>query len=339
MNGTTVTHPPPPLPPRRGRRIWLVAVPALIALLWILGAARPTSATRFWARARVGGEDEYPQFEETWSYGSGTTKVVRIAVDGPIFREIGAGFFSTVDPVEDALRQIRAAVNDKEVRGILLEVNSPGGAVTPCDEIHRALQNFRTSATGRRVVVHVRDMAASGGYYVAAAADRIVAEPTAIVGSIGVLMESLNWHILSRRVGVDATVIRSGENKDLLNPFRPVDSNHVAILQRMVDEMHARFRNLVAQGRGLSADEAAALADGSVFTAARARELKLVDKLGGFEDAVKQIAGLLDVETVKVVRYETRPRLWRELFRARLPDPLRGLQSATAPRLLMLWRS
>ncbi len=294
------------------------------------------SSGAVWSLRQRGGEDEFPRLRERWSSGSGTTKVVRIALEGPIFRG-SAGFFSTGDMVESVLRQIRVATNDQDVRAILLDLSSPGGAVTPCDEIHAALRRFRESREDRRVIAFVRDLAASGGYYIAVAADHILAEPTAMVGSIGVIFQSLNWHQLASKIGVDAPVIKSGDNKDLMNPFRPVNSNHVEILKRIVDNVHDQFCELVAKGRNLGTDQVRELADGTVFTAAEALNRKMIDAIGFWEDAVQTTAQQLGVKTVRVVRYEDRPRLLQELLGADVSVAARRLASHTGPQLLMIW--
>ncbi len=287
-----------------------------------------------------GGEDEFPQMTETWSYGGGDAKVVRIAVDGIIMRGLSGGGLlgGGEDMVESVLRQIRAATNDDDVKGILLEVDSPGGGVTPSDEIYDALKRFRASDPGRRVVVFVRDMAASGGYYVSMASDRIVAEPTAIVGSIGVIMESVNWNVLTQKIGVDATTIKAGENKDLLNPFRPVDPDHVRILQTMIDQIHGRFRSIVAEGRKMDAAKVKELADGSIFSADVAKAKGLVDEIGYWEEAVAQMAKQLEVEKVRVVRYEHGGSLFDRLLGVRAPGFLGRLARMEGPRPMFLWR-
>lgn len=288
--------------------------------------------------------DEFPSFSEEWSYGSGAVKVVRIALDGVIMRGVSGGglFGEEIDPVEEVLRQIRAARNDDEVRAILFEVNSPGGAVTPSDEIYRALRDFRASREDRRIVVHVRDLCASGGYYVSVAADRIVSEPTAIVGSIGVIMEAINWHVLAEKIGVEATTIKSGANKDLMNPFRPVNSENVKILQDMVDDAYRRFAAIVADGRKMSPETLAPLADGRIFSAPAAMEAGLVDELGGWEDATRALAGLLGTETVRMVRYTDGRTFFEKMFSVRTPEhPLARWADALPsahPRLMYLWR-
>ena len=289
------------------------------------------------------GTDDAPEFQEEWSCGTGDTKVVRIAVDGVIMRSAGAGMFGkTTDMTEDALRQIRAAQNDKDVRAILLEVNSPGGAVTPSDEIYTALKAFRASGKDRRVVVFIRDLCASGGYYISMASDYIVSEPTAIVGSIGVIMESLNWSALSQKWGVDAVTIKSGANKDLLNPFRPVNLENVAILQAMINDAYERFARIVSAGRKMPRETLAPLADGRVFSAEDARAKGMVDAIGYWDDAVKATAEQLGVKGVKVFRYKDGRGFLDKLLSAHTPEhPMARVAAelpSTRPHMMYLWR-
>ncbi|MCX7010843.1 MAG: signal peptide peptidase SppA [Kiritimatiellaeota bacterium] len=223
-----------------------------------------------------GGEDEFPRLNERWSYGKGRVKAVRISVEGAIFRERVDGLFSSqrYDKVEDILRQIRAAQSDDSVHAIILEVDSPGGAVTPSDEIYRALNEFKASTSSRKVVVFVRDLAASGGYYVSMAADRIICEPTAIVGSIGVIMETINIKGLSEKIGITDVTIKSGVNKDLLNPFHDVSPEQRALMQKLIDDMYIRFLGIVVKGRNSDLETMRPLADGRVFSADEALKLK-----------------------------------------------------------------
>lgn len=331
---------------RSGRpgAFWIVFF-ALVAVLGISLMLNLTAVGLLAGRAPAApddgyGEDEFPQFSETHSYGAGTAKVVRIWFTGVLARELDVGWFGTVDPVEECLRQIRAARQDDEVAGILFEVDSPGGEVTAADEIHRELTLFKESRADRKIVVLVHDLAASGGYYVSVPADRIVAQPTALVGSIGVILQTLNVQGLSEKLGVTDTTIKSGKNKDLLNPFRPVDPEQVALLQESIDAMHARFVDLVAQGRGLKKSDVRPLADGRVYTADEALKLKLIDAIGYWDEAFDAMAGLLGEEDLYVVTYQAKKTFFEELVgaRPRLPD-LRALWAgAAAPRRLYLWR-
>ena len=331
---------------RSGRpgAFWIVFF-ALVAVLGISLMLNLTAVGLLAGRApsapRDGyGEDEFPQFTETHSCGAGTTKVVRIWFTGVLARELDAGWFGTIDPVEECLRQIRAARQDDDVAGILFEVDSPGGEVTAADEIHRELTLFKDSRADRKIVVLVHDLAASGGYYVSVPADRIVAQPTALVGSIGVILQSLNVAGLSEKIGVTDTTIKSGKNKDLLNPFRPVDPEQVALLQETIDAMYARFVDLVAQGRGLQVGEVRPLADGRVFTADEALKHKLIDAIGYWDEAFAEMADLLGEADLYVVTYQAKKTFFEELLgaRTRLPD-LRALWAGAAvPRRLYLWR-
>jgi len=286
------------------------------------------------------GEDEYPRFIQKHSYGSGTTKVVRISFIGVLTRQLDGGWFGTTDPVEDCLRQIRAARQDPHVAAIILEVDSPGGEVTSADEIHRELTQFKESRPGRKLTVLVHDMAASGAYYISLPADRILAQPTALIGSIGVILQTLNIQGLSDKLGVTDTTIKSCRNKDLLNPFHPVDPEQIALLQDSVDAMHERFVNLIAEGRGLKKSDLKSIADGRLFTAADALKHQLIDGIGYWDDAMAATAEMLGVEDILVIGYETQNTFWGLLLGARSPLPaIQSLISeATTPRRLYLWR-
>lgn len=286
------------------------------------------------------GEDEFPRFTETHSYGSGTTKVVRINFTGVLTRELDGGWFGTVDPVENALRQIRAARQDDKVNAIILEIDSPGGEVTAADEIHRELMLFKDRDPNRKITVLVHDLAASGGYYIALPANRIIAQPTALIGSIGVLLQTLNIQGLSEKLGVTDTTIKSGKNKDMLNPFHPVDPEQVKLLQAAIDAMHDRFVDLTAAGRKIKKADLKALADGRLFTAEEALQLQLIDAIGYWDEAMAATCDLLGVKEILVVTYQSQKGFLDRLLGVRSPLPgLQALLSAAAtPRRLYLWR-
>ncbi len=291
------------------------------------------------ARLPTRGVEEAPAFREVHLHGTGRAKAVRIPVSGILTRQPEGGLFRpSMDRTELLLRQIQAATNDRAVGAILLEIDSPGGAVTPVDEIHGALRRFRESRPDRRIVVYVRDIAASGGFYVAVAGDRIVAEPTAVLGSISVILQTLNWHELSERIGVRDTTIVSGRNKDLLNPFREVDPEHLAMLQAIVDHLHARFSQLVQQGRGLTEAELAAVTDGRILTAADALDRKLIDRIGSRTEAIELVHELLDHRDVRFVRYEHSVRWGDWLGRLQGPDGVALLPRPRPPRFAYLWQ-
>ena len=282
--------------------------------------------------------DELPDFQEEWSFGSkdaSGNKVVRIQLTGVIMRGERERLFGTgPDMVESILLQILAARNDPSVKAILLEVDSPGGAVTPSDEIYAALERFRQSAEGRKVVVFIRDLGASGAYYAAMAGDVIIAEPTAIVGSVGVIMQSLNMKELGDKIGLRSVTIASGDNKDMLNPLKEINPRHVEMLQGLVDEMQDRFASIVVASRGLENRD---LLDGRVFTAQQALGYRLIDRVGYWPEAVEELKGLLGVDQVYMVRYVEKQGFLEAFLNAKAPR-LPGLNAVESPRLLYQWK-
>ncbi|MEN7973214.1 MAG: signal peptide peptidase SppA [Verrucomicrobiota bacterium] len=278
--------------------------------------------------------DEQPSFEEIWSYGYGETKVVRIDLTGVIMRGQRERLFGyEPDMVEKILGQIRAATVDSDVKAILLEVDSPGGGVTPSDEIYAALKHFKAVDEERLIMVFIRDLGASGAYYAAMAGDYIMAEPTAIVGSVGVIMQTLNMKGLGEKLGLSSVTIASGDNKDMLNPLEEIDPQHVVMLQELVDSMQDRFASIVEDSRGLESRE---LLDGRVFNTTQAMEYNLIDGVGYFQDAADKLKALLDVEDFYMVRYYEKRGFLDSLMSSRLPQ-LPDFSSA-APRFLYIWK-
>lgn len=326
--------------PSRGLWIAVVVLGMFLLLSIVINAGLFISMISGWGSAMVDdhADDEYPQFTEQWSYGRGEAKAVRIQVSGLIFRDASEGLFvPAYDKIETILRQVRAARNDPAVRAIVVEVDSPGGALTPSDEIYHELMRFKADDPDRKIIVHMQDLAASGGYYVAMAGDWLIAEPTAIVGSIGVIMQTLNWKDLSEKIGLRATTVVSGDNKDMLNPFEEVNEAQVALVQQMIDNMYARFVGIVKESRGLREEELKTLADGRILTADEALSHKLIDEIGYWEDVVSRTQQLLDAEEVSFVRYEQTPSFLDWLTGVHSPVSLRSLQAARTPRLMSLW--
>ena len=318
----------------------MLGLALLVSVLFnMVGSASFGSSTSPGLRVR-GGIDEFPDLQESWSYGHGDTKVVRIAYSGPIVRQSqSSGLFAgRANPVETMELQVRAATNDRDVRAILVEMDSPGGGVTPSDELYNSLMNFKKSRTDRVVLVFIRDVAASGGYYVSMAADWIIAEPTTILGSIGVIMSSINVEQLSQKVGVSDVTIKSGRNKDLLNPFKKPSEEQLMLLQGMIDSMHERFMRIVSESREIPMDALRQIADGRILDAEQAKELKLVDEIGYWDDAVSRMAALLNEESVRIVRYERHADLFSLLTQAYTPFQLPVFSDYQAPHPQFLWR-
>ncbi len=209
----------------------------------------------------------------------------------------------------DIVRHIDDAAQNGDVRAILLIVDSPGGGVVASDEIHHAL-----TRAGKPIVVLMGDLAASGGYYVSMAADWIIANPNTLTGSIGVISQFPSAEGLLDKIGVEFMVITSGPRKDFGSPYREMTRAERAYWQTIIDETHADFVDIVAEGRGLSRDEVQAFADGGVFTGRQALDLGMVDALGYREDAVAKAAELGGISgQPRLIEYRNQPTFFELL--------------------------
>jgi protease-4 len=194
---------------------------------------------------------------------------------------------------DEVVRELEEHLEDPSIRAVVVRVESPGGVVGPSQEIHDAVARVR--AKGKPVVVSMGAIAASGGYYLAAPADHIVASPGTLTGSIGVLMQLAEIEGLLKKVGVNLEVIKAGRHKDVGNFARAMTPEERAILQGLLDDMYDQFVTAVAEGRRLDRATVLALADGRIYTGRRAKELGLVDSLGGLEDAVRTAGRLAGI--------------------------------------------
>ncbi|HBS29186.1 MAG TPA: signal peptide peptidase SppA [Phycisphaerales bacterium] len=235
--------------------------------------------------------------------GSGP-KIALIDVTGLISHTPGGGLIAgRASAVDSLVARLAKAEQDPLVRAVVLRVNSPGGTVAASETVYHEVRRFR-QATSKPVVVSMAEVAASGGYYLSLAADRIVAQPTTITGSIGVILQTVNFSQGMARLGIEARAVTSGPNKDLANPLTPAREGHYGILQGQVDEFYASFRALVLERRpALSPADAQWATDGRVMTGARAHEAGLVDELGGVRDAFASARRLAGVERARLVKY------------------------------------
>lgn len=182
------------------------------------------------------------------------------------------------------LEQIKTFRTNSSVKSIVLRINSPGGAVGPSQEIYREI---RKTIEEKKVIASLGTIAASGGYYIAAAADGIVANPGTITGSIGVILGYTNFEELFEKIGLNPVVIKSGEYKDIASPVRKMTESERALLQKFSDNVHAQFIGHVASARNLPFDQVKEIADGRIFSGEQAQRLELVDRLGNLEDAIE----------------------------------------------------
>ena len=252
------------------------------------------------------------------------------------------------NPVSLLVEKLDKAAHDERVRAVVVRINSPGGGVTASDLMYSELHRFKQE-TGKPVLAALLDVAASGGYYVACAADRIYAQPTTVTGSIGVVMIAPDFSGTMGKLGIRANIIKSAELKDAGSPFREMTEQDRAVFQRIIDAMYARFLNVVAAARtDIDAGRLRELADGRVYLAPEAKEHGLIDEIGTLHDvlaAAKQAAGL-DDKPVIVVQYARplahRPNIYAQapggpaqvnLVKLELPPWLEG----PAPRFMYLW--
>ena len=196
----------------------------------------------------------------------------------------------TIVDVDDVLRELRAHRDNPQVKAVVLRINSPGGVVGPTQELHAAIMRLRES--GKPVVASLGAVAASGGYYVAVAADKIYANPGTLTGSIGVIFQLPNLDGLMRKVGVEYVTVKAGRYKDIGNIARPMTAEEQRLLQSLLDDVHAQFISAVATGRKLDRAQVLTFADGRVVSGAQAKDLKMVDALGDLEDALDAAATL-----------------------------------------------
>jgi len=221
----------------------------------------------------------------------------------------------TIKDPDKILEQLIAFRRDSQIKGIILKINSPGGGVGPSQEIY---SETRRTAKTKNVVASIGSLGASGAYYIASAADKIVANPGTLTGSIGVLMEFIRVEELLKKIGIEMEVIKSGEFKDIGSPNREMTERERRMLKNLIEDIRNQFVTAVAQGRNMPREKVLELADGRIFSGREAKELGLVDYLGNFQDAVNVAKRMAKIEgEVKLVYPETKRKslLWDYLFK------------------------
>ncbi len=293
-----------------------------------------------------GGEGAQPPetFRERYVSGEGSNRIAVLPVAGTIASEAPVALGAATASPETLRNQLRQATEDRRVRAVILEVDSPGGGVVPTDQMHESIQEFREE-TGKPVVVSMGQTAASGGYYISTAADRIFANPNTLTGSLGVIFSYLNFAEAAEEYGIEQEVVKSGPFKDIGSPTREPTEEELDILQAYVDEGYDQFVQVIVEGRGLPEEEVRELADGRVYSGQQAETLGLVDGLGDLERAAEASRELAGIEEATVVRYQRQSPGLVELLQARFappePEALQVLETAgfnLAPELQYLYR-
>ena len=205
-----------------------------------------------------------------------------------------------VADAEPTIENLTNFTKDDSVKALVLRIESPGGGVSPSQELY---EEVRRTVQKKPVVVSMGAVAASGGYYIAAAAQKIYANPGTITGSIGVILQFTNLEELFRKIGFRMEIVKSGPYKDVGNPAREMTPEERAYLQDLIDNVHQQFVRAVAQGRRMEEEKVREVADGRIFTGEQAKELGLVDELGDLKDAINAAAKMAGIEGEPKVIY------------------------------------
>ncbi len=257
---------------------------------------------------------EMKPLEEKVLEGEGKSKILLLDLDGAIsFKGEKEALKSQIRPSKVAFfrEALQKAEADSEIAGVIVRINSPGGTVAASDTIYHEVMAFKQK---KRVPVtaYIMELGASGGFYVASASDRIVASPTALTGSIGVIALRLNLEGLFSKIGVSGETYKSGPKKDFWSPFRPSTPEEQKMLQDIIDKLYTRFIDVVYTNRQklLSREEVRTLADGRVLTADQAREAKLIDQVSYLDETIDSLKKDLHLERAKVITY-VRPKTFK----------------------------
>ncbi len=271
--------------------------------------------------------------EEVIQTGPKTTKIAVISIKGVIDDQQS----------QDVYQQLKTARNDSRVQGLIIRINSPGGMVSSSDQIYNEILKYRHE-TNKPVVAFMEGLAASGGYYAAVSCDRIIAEPTTITGSIGVIMGHFVLQgLLEEKLGIVPVIVKSGPKKDWPSPFQMVTDEQKQYLQdKLITPAYERFVQLVADSRSelLTMDDVRRLADGSIYGAREALTEKLIDEIGYLDDAIELTKTLAGIEQAEVVEYR-KPFSLSDILssegRGSLKISSSTLYEFSTPKVMYLW--
>ncbi len=309
----------------------------LLAVLWAL-VAGCTINLNLWPTPGPLREEEIG--------GTGSAKVLLMEVSGLISSVDGDAFIGgDTSQVSRVKEELGLAAQDQKIKAIVLRINSPGGTVTASDIIYHELRTFKEKRN-IPIIASIMDVGASGGYYVAAAADEIVAHPSSVTGSLGVIMLTVNAHGLLEKIGVQATAVTSGPKKDMGSPFRPMTPEERAIFQDVINSFYNQFLTVIQKSRtSLTAAQIRTLADGRIYSGEQAKTLGLVDGVGYLDDAIELAKKEVGLREARIVTYhrpgEYRPNIYARSFGGGFPGlsnfDLMHLVRGGTPQFMYLW--
>lgn len=321
--GPTPPPPPPggyyytPPPQRRKSYLWIIPVVIAVLFLGLLGLV-------FAVRGLVG-------LGQVSSFGS---HVALIRVTGVITAgKSESGLFSGSSAgSDDLIDQLERARKSREVKAIVLRINSPGGSPAGSEEVYNEIVRVRNS--GKKVYTSMADVAASGGYYIASASDKIYADSSTLTGSIGVIWDITDMSGLYKKIGFNPQVVKSGKFKDIGSPNRPLTPDERQLLQGIVMNTYGQFVKAVADGRKLPVAEVKKIADGRVFTGDQAIKVKLVDELGGLHETIRAAARAGGIKgEPEVVEYR-KHRSFADIFGAESESATSEAERAVGKQLI-----
>jgi protease-4 len=264
-------------------------------------------ATNFFFKDNMLLQDYNLEWQEEVYQQGGLDRIALLEVDGVIIDQPSGDIFNPVGYNHRSfLKQIEHAFKDKNIKGIVLRVNSPGGGVVESDEIYHKITEMKEKYK-KPIVAYMANMAASGGYYISAPTDKIFANRSTLTGSIGVIISSYNVQELAENWGVKQEVIKSGPHKDIMSTMREMTDEERNIIQSIVDESYENFLNVVVEGRedvGMTKEKLRPLADGRIFTGQQAKKAGLIDGIGFMDDAIKETADLAGINNPTVITYK-----------------------------------
>lgn len=282
--------------------------------------------------------------------GSGKNKILVLNISGMITSEdirLFSGILSQESTVEVVKEQLNKAMGDDQLKALILRINTPGGTVTGSDIVYRELKRFKEER-GVEIVASMMEVSTSGGLYVAMAADKIMAHPTTVTGSIGVIFQNFNVEELFKKIGIKDISIKSGDKKDMGSPFRKITGEEEEILKNINSDLFEKFLETVADGRkGLEMDNIRSLADGRIFSSKQALDAGLIDEIGYLEDAIEMAKRGAGISKASIVMY-TRPGYYKSSIYSQAPISGLGVENtltfgidriynSLTPRFMYLW--
>ncbi|UXR79141.1 MULTISPECIES: signal peptide peptidase SppA [unclassified Staphylococcus] len=295
------------------KRIVAIIIAAVIVLSGILTSAVTTLASSvFNSNLSMIDEAKSTVVEE----GNGNKQIAKLSVKGEIVDMQSGGLFASGGyDHQMALKQLDAIKEDDTIKGVFLTVDSPGGSTYASDEFYQKLKEVKDS--GKKVYVQMETMAASGGYYISAPADKIYAGPQSLTGSIGVISQAMDYSELLNNLGVKTNTIKSGEHKDIMSPSKEMTQEERDILQSINKDSYDQFIDVIVKGRHMSESKVRELADGRIYSAQQAKRNGLIDEIGYKEASLKDLKKAIKAEDAQVISYDQADMGFGSLFGAK----------------------